>query len=110
MLSLLKKLFFWNYERNTWQWDVLCVAILIFIFLTPKSWFDSSERRRALRHQSPASSILVIGPELIENVQDKGRIEQLVRDFTGRQDIQVVDVRKMVGADGKTRGYEVDIR
>jgi hypothetical protein len=110
LLSLIKKLFFWNYERNTWQWDFLCVAILIFIFLTPKSWFDSSERRRALRHQSLASSILIIGPELIENVQDKAHIEQLVREFTGRQDIQVLDVRKMVGADGKTRGYEVDIR
>jgi hypothetical protein len=107
---VLKKLFFWNYERNTWQWDVLCVAILIFIFLTPKSWFDRSERRGAFRHQSLASSVLVIGPELIENVQDRGRIEQLARELTGRQDIQVVDVRKMVGADGKTRAYEVDIR
>lgn len=110
MLSVLKKLFFWNYERNTWQWDVLCVAILIFIFLTPKSWFESSERRGGFRHQSSASSIVIIGPELVENAQDKQHIEQLVREYTGRKDIQVLNVRKMVGADGKTRGYEVDIR
>lgn len=110
MLSVLKKLFFWNYERNTWQWDVLCVAILIFIFLTPKSWFENSERRGVFRHQTSASLIVVIGPELIENAQDKHQIEQLVREFTGRKDIEVLDVRKMVGADGKTRGYEVDIR
>lgn len=110
LLSFLKKLFFWNYERNTWQWDSLCVVILIFIFLTPKSWFDNSERRGAFRHQSPASSIVVIGPELIENTQDKAQIEQLVREFTGRQDVEVLNVRRVVGADGKTRGYEVDIR
>ena len=110
MLSVLRKLFFWNYERNTWQWDTLCVVILIFIFLTPKSWFDNSERRGYFRHQSQPESVLIIGPELIEYAQDKAQIEQLVRDYTGRKDVKVLDVRKVVGADGKTRGYEVDIR
>jgi hypothetical protein len=110
LLSTLKKLFFWNYERNTWQWDMLCVVILIFIFLTPKSWFENSERRGYFRHQSQPASILLVGPELIENAQDKGQVEQLVREFTGRKDVQVVDVRKVVGKDGRTRGYEVDIR
>jgi len=40
-----KKIVFWNYERTSWQWDVLCVLILVFIFLTPKSWFQNSEFR-----------------------------------------------------------------
>ena len=110
MLDVLRKLFFWNYARNTWQWDVLCVVILIFIFLTPKSWFENSERRGSLAHQSPIASTVLIGAELIENAQDKGQIEQVVRTFTGRNDVQVVNVRKVVGQDGKTRGYEVDIR
>ena len=42
-----KKIVFWNYPRTSWQWDVLCVLILVFIFLTPKSWFQNSEFRRA---------------------------------------------------------------
>ena len=29
----------WSYERASWQWDVLCLLILCFIFLTPKEWF-----------------------------------------------------------------------
>jgi len=110
LLSAIKKLFFWNYERNTWQWDMLCVVILIFIFLTPKSWFKNGERRGYFRHQSLPASILLIGPELIENAQDKSQIEQVVREFTGRRDVKVLDVRKVTGADGRTRGYEVDIR
>ena len=89
---------------------MLCVVILIFIFLTPKRWFENGERSGYLRHQNQASSILVIGPELVENAQDKNRIEQLVRDFTGRQDVKVLDVRRVVGADGRTQCYEVDIR
>ncbi|MGH9931769.1 MAG: hypothetical protein ACREA9_21415 [Pyrinomonadaceae bacterium] len=108
--NALRKLFFWNYARNTWQWDVLCVVILIFIFLTPKSWFANSERRGDTTHQNPAASTVLISPELIENAQDKGQVEQVVRTFTGRADAQVLKVRKVVGKDGTTRGYEVDIR
>ena len=61
-------------------------------------------------HQSPTASTVLVGPELIENAQDKGQVEQRVRTFTGRHDIQVLNVRKVVDKDGKTRGYEVDIR
>ena len=110
LLSVLRKLFFWNYARNTWQWDVLCVVILIFIFLTPKSWFENSERRGSAAQQNSAASTVLISPELIENAQDKGQVEQVVRTFTGRADAQVLKVRKVVAKDGKTRGYEVDIR
>ncbi len=110
MLNVLRKLFFWNYARNTWQWDILCVVILIFIFLTPKSWFENSERRGSAGHQNPTASTVLISPELIENTQDKGKVEQVVRNFTGRNDVQVVNIRKVVDKDGNTLGYEVDIR
>jgi len=51
-----------------------------------------------------------ISPELIENTQDKGKVQQVVRTFTGRNDAQVVNIRKVVDKDGNTLGYEVDIR
>jgi hypothetical protein len=108
--NLLKKLFFWNYARNTWQWDVLCVVILIFIFLTPKSWFGNGELRGSSAHQNVAVTTVLIGSELIENAQDRGRAEQVVRTLTGRNDVQVLKVRAVMDQDGKTRGYEVDIR
>jgi len=110
LLSALKKLLFWNYARNTWQWDVLCVVILIFIFLTPKSWFENSERRAYPAHQNAAVTAVLVSAELIENAQDKAEVEQVVRTFTGRSDVQVLNVRKVVDKDGKTRGYEVCIR
>jgi hypothetical protein len=110
LLSLLRKLFFWNYARNTWQWDVLCVVILIFIFLTPKSWFENGERRGSSAHQNPTVSTVLVGPELIDNAQDRRHVEQVVRAFTGRNDVQVVNVRTVRDQDGKARGYEVDIR
>ncbi len=36
----MKNVINWNYERGSWQWDVLCIVILAFIFLTPKEWFN----------------------------------------------------------------------
>jgi len=110
LLSVLRKLFFWNYARNTWQWDVLCVVILIFIFLTPKSWFEGGERRALSAHQNSVASTVLVGAELIENAEDRGRIEQVVRTLTNRPQAQVLNVRSVKGSDGKTRAYEVDIR
>jgi len=110
VLGLFKKLFFWNYARNTWQWDVLCVVILIFIFLTPKKWFENGERECNAGHQNSAVSTVLIGAELIENAQDKGRIEQVVKTMTNCPNVEVLQVRALPGNDGKPRGYEVDIR
>jgi len=110
LLTTLKKIFFWNYPRNTWQWDLLCVVILIFIFLTPKSCFDNGERPRAIPHQSPVITKVVLTPEVVANEGDKSHIEQQVRTLTGRADAKVMAVRKLVSNDGRLLGFEVDIQ
>ncbi len=40
----MKRIILWNYERGTWQYDLFCLAIIAFIFLTPKTWFDNGEK------------------------------------------------------------------
>jgi hypothetical protein len=49
---VIKKAFFWSYERGSWQYDVICVLILSFIFLTPARWFHDRPRLQLsdLRH------------------------------------------------------------
>ena len=110
LLTTLKKIFFWNYARNTWQWDALCVVILIFIFLTPNRWFSGGERSQAHEHQSPIVKTLLLTPELIGNAEDRGQIERQVRLITGRDQVKIVDVRKVVANDGRVISFEVDIR
>ncbi len=39
----MKRLILWDYERGTWQYDIFCLLIVAFIFLTPKTWFDGKE-------------------------------------------------------------------
>jgi hypothetical protein len=110
LLTTLKKIFFWNYARNTWQWDLLCVVILIFIFLTPKSWFSSGERAQGTVHQSRVVTTVVLSPEVVGNEEDKGKIEQRVKALTGRTEVEVLEVRRIPDTEGRTRSFEVDIR
>ena len=86
------------------------MVILIFIFLTPKSWFSGGERAQIMVHQSPVQRTLLLRPEVVGNEEDKGRIEQQVKALTGRVDAEVLAVRKITGPDGRTLSFEVDIR
>jgi hypothetical protein len=110
VLNVLKKMFFWNYARNTWQWDALCVLILIFIFLTPQRWFQNGEPQGQFLHQNPAAATLLVPAEVVGNTEDKEQLQQYIRRYRGRENSQVVNIRRQTGPDGKTVGYEVDIR
>ena len=37
--QILKRIFFWSYERGTWQYDLAVVAIVVFVLFTPRNWF-----------------------------------------------------------------------
>ncbi len=38
--QVVARAFFWSYERGSWQYDVIVIVILAFIFLTPRSWYS----------------------------------------------------------------------
>ena len=44
---------FWAYERGSWQYDLIVIAILAFIFLSPRAWFNDRPTLQLtdLRHQ-----------------------------------------------------------
>jgi hypothetical protein len=85
------------------------VVILIFIFLTPKSWFQNGERPAALPHQSPVIRKVLLSPQVVANERDTSNIGQQVKAVTGRNDIKILAVRSVVDAKGKIIGFEVDI-
>jgi len=97
-----KKIVFWNYPRTSWQWDVLCVLILVFIFLTPKSWFQNSEFRR--------QRTVLLPVEVVGAQADRGTLERRARELAGRPEGQIKPPREIRDGAGKLIGYEVDIR
>ena len=36
---LLIRTIFWSYERGTWPYDVAVLLIVVFVLLSPRSWF-----------------------------------------------------------------------
>ena len=36
----MKRFLLWSFERGSIQYDVICVVILAFIFITPQTFFD----------------------------------------------------------------------
>lgn len=116
----IKKLFFWGYARNTWQYDVLCALILAFIFLTPKSWFDTGmalksrpggEPARVTEHQKPvASKVILTVADNFPAQMAQNEIESQVRSLTGRADTEVLNAEPKRDKSGKIVAYEVDIR
>ncbi|HKR02430.1 MAG TPA: hypothetical protein VJT09_17265 [Pyrinomonadaceae bacterium] len=116
----VKKLFFWGYARNTWQYDVLCALILAFIFLTPQSWFETnsalksqfeSKPAQGAEHQNPVASKLILAVADNSPAQmAQTEVESRVRAITGRADTEVLSVEPRRDASGKIVAYEVDIR
>ena len=120
IFRIIKRLFFWGYARNTWQYDVLCALILAFIFLTPQGWFDGGaslksrlggEPALTSGHQKPfASKVILSVADNLPAQMAQNEIESRVRTLTGRADAQVLNVEPRRDGSGKIVAYEVDIR
>ncbi|MBP9665393.1 MAG: hypothetical protein KBD94_12305 [Pyrinomonadaceae bacterium] len=65
----MKNIINWNYERASWQWDLLCLLIMAFIFLTPKAWFNKIAALTATQTQGVAVERVDSGHGLL----DQGR-------------------------------------
>lgn len=105
-MNFVKKVIFWTYPRTSWQWDVLCVVILIFIFLTPKSWFENT----AFRRSHAVQTTVVISSDVVGAQRDNEAISRLARETAGRPTGAVTAIHERHDASGKLVAYEVDIQ
>lgn len=101
-MSILKDIIAWKYERASWQWDVLCLLILAFIFLTPKTWFDNREKL------ATRTSRLIVKAEDFSTA-DKSAMQKRVRELSGNENAEIVGLREKKDASGQTF-YVIDIR
>lgn len=105
---MIKNILLWRYGRSTWQYDVLCVLILMFVFLTPGKWFERGEPRSTAMHRNSVTSVIVPASS-VSGSDIRSSLENQVRSLTGRADVRVTDVRTVRDAQGRTVSYQVDI-
>ena len=110
--DVTKKVILWSYGRTTWQYDVLCVGILAFVFLTPKGWFERGELACMPAHQNglkAAHKLLIRTTGAVVTAQpDAHELERCARKITGEPTLRVMGVRELRSTDGRTIGFEVD--
>lgn len=106
IVNTARKVAFWTYPRTSWQWDVLCVLILVFIFLTPKSWFANT----AFQRSGAAQMTIVMSTDVVGAQLDKSELERRARQVSGRPDAAIAAVRERHDDSGRLIAYEVDIR
>ncbi len=97
----MKNIILWNYERGTWQYDIFCLLIIAFIFLTPKTWF---EKREKLATQT--ARIIVQAKDFS---LEKIKMEKRVKELSGNPNAQVLQWNEKKNAHGETF-YEIGIR
>jgi hypothetical protein len=120
---------FWSYERGSWPYDVLVVAIVIFVLATPRSWFhdrpqatagasasvqfvseDSASQTRIYRLDaaalSPQKRATKPTPELERETHDiLGRTVGDLKDRT----FQVLRIDPVLDGSGAVLHYDVTI-
>lgn len=101
-MSILKDIVLWKYERASPQWDVLCLLILAFIFLTPKIWFDKGGEKLATR-----TSRLIVKAEDFST--DKSIMEKRIREISGNENAEIIGLKQKTDASGQIF-YIIDIR
>ena len=97
----MKDIILWKYERASWQWDVLCLLIVAFIFFTPKVWFDKREK---LATQTSRLIVKADGFSL-----EKTEMERRVKEISGNENVEILAWRERQNLKGETF-YEIDIR
>jgi hypothetical protein len=103
---------FWSYGRTSWQYDVLAVLILAFVFLTPPAWFSTGEPNGPLGHQNAVlrtTRKLFIRPENLPANPGANDFERQAQTEAGLRDVKVTRVQLLRDADGRLAAYEVDI-
>jgi hypothetical protein len=126
----LGRIFFWSYERMTWQYDVMVALIVLFVLLTPRHWFRDQPRARIaasanvqLVSEDAASHTTIYRldagalppdqrsanrtPELDRRAHDI--LGGTVADLKGSS-FQIVRVQPKLASDGSVEYYDVTVQ
>jgi hypothetical protein len=85
----LRRLILWDYQRGVWQYDVICGAIVLFIFFSPREWFRdqpiipyAAEITSLPAHQG--ESAFWVKPDLVTAIPENKRLLEIGNILTAR--------------------------
>lgn len=121
------RVFFWSYERMTWQYDVMVALIVAFVLLTPRHWFHDQPRPavsvqmvsqdagdRITTYRLAGSALAANRHAPAANAADiQKRAHDVLRDSVSdlkRTSFHVVRVNPKLASDGSVAYYDVTVQ
>ena len=115
--GVLRPIVFWSYRRGSWQYDLIVVGILAFIFLTPRDLFRDQPRPPNVQQIADLSDgkgtvVFWVKPSVVDDTPAEELTEKLRRLLRQRQgkDLRIIDTQPTKDAEGKVRAYLVYAR
>ena len=104
VLTTLKKVLFWSYERGSWQYDVMCVLILLFIFSFPNRFLHTAQTMDAsVNFEDP----IFVSREEVGQL-DFARMDEVIADHLARKygrEVKIARTEPHVDSSGNVTGY-----
>jgi hypothetical protein len=119
---VIRRAVFWSYERGSWQYDIIVLLILAFIFLTPRNWFHDrpvlqlSDLRhvqgiievghtdRVWTYQLDARLVESLGPVPLRDAVRQLLLPRIKTPF------EIESVKPILGNGGVVLGYTVEVK
>ena len=126
---VLMRTIFWSFERGTWPYDVAVAVIVVFVLLSPRSWFhdqpplgppadaamvelrdaDLSGGTRTYR----ISARLLLSPAKVPESELEHKLHEAVRqnvETLQKSRFEIVRIEPIRGDDGSIAYYDVSIK
>ncbi len=121
------RILFWSYDRGTLPYDFLVLAIVLFVFLSPRRWFHDQPETGQLSQASavhcqegepPTGQLhcrveaqLLTPPQRSLELQRKAHevLSANAAQLTGRT-FEIVQIQPVVGEDGSLLYYVVSVK
>jgi hypothetical protein len=68
----VKNVLLWSYARGTWQYDALCLVIVVTVFLVPSSFFGDRDRVKQQSTNEIENAVLKAGESYVEAAELEG--------------------------------------
>lgn len=115
LLSTIRNICIWTYERGTWQYDLLVILIIATVFLVPSRFFGDRDRplrspgveRRWSIESNKISSFATRSGKTERLKDDPREVVQLYLREVIKPDIQVENCIVETDSRGKVTGYSV---
>jgi hypothetical protein len=110
---MLKRFILWDYQRGSWQYDVMVGIILAFILLIPRDWFRDqpklpNARSIAMLPSENGSSVFFVDSQFLAGTPENQRVaklSQVLQTRMSNRHLKVIRVEPILDSEGELQGY-----